>query len=52
MLALRGYGNYANAGNGKAAKVPERMQQALRQQLETTYGWITSRYGMSWGPGG
>ena len=38
----------ANAGQGEAAKVPERLRQALREQLEPTYSWIATRHGITW----
>ena len=38
----------ANAGQGEAAKVPQMLRQALREQLQPTYGWVESRYGITW----
>ncbi len=38
----------ANSGQGEAAKLPERLRQALREQLEPTFGWVESRYGIIW----
>ena len=38
----------ANAGQGESAKLPQRLRQALREQLQPTYGWVESRYGITW----
>ena len=38
----------ANAGQGEAAKAPQRLRRALREQLQPTYGWVESRYGIIW----
>ena len=38
----------ANTGQGEAAKVPQSLRQALREQLQPTYGWVESRYGITW----
>lgn len=38
----------ANAGRGEAAAVPEGLRQALREQLQPTYDWAASRYGITW----
>ena len=38
----------ANAGRGEAQAMPEALRQQLRDQLHPTYGWIASRYGITW----
>jgi hypothetical protein len=38
----------ANAGQGEAAEVPTSLRLRLRAQLEPTYAWAASRYGLRW----
>jgi hypothetical protein len=38
----------ANAGCGEAAGVPVPFRDQLRDQLQPTYDWIASRYGITW----
>ena len=38
----------ANTGRGEAAAVPAAVRQALREQLQPTYGWVASRYDITW----
>ena len=38
----------ANAGQGEAAKVPARLRQALREQLQATYAAMERSYELQW----
>jgi len=38
----------ANAGRGEAAAVPPGLREQLQEQLQPTYDWVASRYGITW----